>query len=142
MESGTFCTGTVIKSRRGMPPSYRNARRQKEQMVVKSQGPVMAILWSDRRLVTVLTSTGAARMKCILLQPIIFIYNYFCKYLAIIFSTYLFICKMFAIVALFKQDCIYRAAPVDVRTVTKYMNESLMFINSITYTCTFCNEKN
>lgn len=35
----------VIKSRRGMPPSYRNARLQKGQMVVKSHGPVMAILW-------------------------------------------------------------------------------------------------
>jgi hypothetical protein len=44
-----------------MPPSNRNARLQKGQMIVKSQGPVMAILWSDRRLVTVLTSTGAAR---------------------------------------------------------------------------------
>ena len=62
-------------------------------------------------------------MKCILLQPIIFIYNYFCKYLAIIFSTYLFICKMFAIVVLFKQDCIYRAAPVDVRTVTSLRSD-------------------
>ncbi|CAC5395925.1 unnamed protein product [Mytilus coruscus] len=59
-DNGTFCTGTVIKTRRGMPKSYRNAKLQKGDMTVKYQGQLMAVLWADRRLVTILTTTGSA----------------------------------------------------------------------------------
>lgn len=81
-ENGTFCTGTVIKTRRGMPQSYRNARLEKGAMTVKSQGQLMAILWSDRRMVTVLTSTGSARylmlkFKLFIYQVTKYWHNYF-----------------------------------------------------------------
>ncbi|CAG2252077.1 unnamed protein product [Mytilus edulis] len=61
-DKGTFCTGTVIKTRRGMPKSYRTAKLQKGDMTVKYQGQLMAVLWADRRLVTILTTTGSASM--------------------------------------------------------------------------------
>ena len=57
---GTHSTGTVITSRKGMPPSFRNTNLPRGEMTVKSQGPVMAVLWSDRRRVTLLTTTGSA----------------------------------------------------------------------------------
>ncbi|VDI83519.1 Hypothetical predicted protein [Mytilus galloprovincialis] len=60
-DKGTFCTGTVIKTRRGMPKSYRTAKLQKGDMTVKYQGQLMAVLWAVRRLVTILTTTGSAR---------------------------------------------------------------------------------
>lgn len=59
---GIFCTGTVITTRKGMPSSFKKARLPKGDTIVKSQGPLMAVLYSDRRHVTVLSTTGSSRM--------------------------------------------------------------------------------
>lgn len=57
----TYATGTVVSSRKGLPPSFKKAKLPKGDMLVKSQGPVMATLYSDRRQVILLTSAGSAK---------------------------------------------------------------------------------
>ncbi|CAC5381293.1 unnamed protein product [Mytilus coruscus] len=57
---GTYCTGTVITTRKGMPQSFRKAKLPKGRILAKSQGPVMSVLYSDRRQVSLLTTTGSA----------------------------------------------------------------------------------
>lgn len=41
---GTYCTGTVITTRKGMPQSFRKAKLPKGAILAKSQGPVMSVL--------------------------------------------------------------------------------------------------
>lgn len=60
-KSGIFGTGTVITTRKGMPFSFKKARMPKGDMIVKSQGPLMAVLYSGRRHITVLSTTGSSR---------------------------------------------------------------------------------
>ena len=58
---GTFATGTVIHSRKGNPNSFKHVRLPKGDTLVKSQGPLTAVLYSDRRKVTLLTTVGSAK---------------------------------------------------------------------------------
>ena len=67
---GTFATGTVIHSRKGMPNSFKHVRLPKRDTLVKSQGPLMAILYSDRRQVTLLTTAGSAKYVSFLQREI------------------------------------------------------------------------
>ncbi|XP_063433722.1 piggyBac transposable element-derived protein 4-like [Mytilus trossulus] len=59
---GTYCTGTVIATRKGMPQSFRKAKLPKGAILAKSRGPVMSVLYSDRRQVSLLTTAGSAKM--------------------------------------------------------------------------------
>ncbi|CAC5366901.1 unnamed protein product [Mytilus coruscus] len=59
---GTYCTGTVITTRKGMPQSFRKAKIPKGGILAKSQGPVMSVLYSDRRQVSLLTTAGSAKL--------------------------------------------------------------------------------
>jgi hypothetical protein len=59
---GTFAPGTVIHSRKGMPNSFKHVRLPKGDTLVKSQGSLTAVLYSDRRQVTLLTTVGSARI--------------------------------------------------------------------------------
>ena len=67
---GTFATGTVIHSRKGMPNSFKHVRLPKGDTFVKSQGPLMAVLYSDRRQVTHLTTAGSAKYLSFLQREI------------------------------------------------------------------------
>ncbi|VDI81957.1 Hypothetical predicted protein, partial [Mytilus galloprovincialis] len=58
---GTYATGTVIASRKGLPASFKTARLPKGSVVVKSQRDLLAILYVDRRNVTFLTTSENAR---------------------------------------------------------------------------------
>ena len=58
---GTYGTGTVIVRRKGLPPSFRTTRLPKGSVVVKSQRELLAILYSDRKHVTFLTTYDNAR---------------------------------------------------------------------------------
>lgn len=61
LDKGTHSTGTVIKTRKGMPSSFKTTPIQKGEIRVKTRGGVMAILWADRRVVSFLTTTGSPR---------------------------------------------------------------------------------
>lgn len=61
LDKGTHSTGTVIKTRKGMPSSFKTTPIQKGEICVKTRGGVMAILWADRRVVSLLTTTGSPR---------------------------------------------------------------------------------
>ena len=54
----TFATGTVIHSRKGMPNNFKHVRLPKGDILVKSQGPFMAVLHGDQQQVTLLTTSG------------------------------------------------------------------------------------
>jgi hypothetical protein len=68
---GTFAPGTVIHSRKGMPNSFKHVRLPKGDTLVKSQGPLMAVLYSDRLQVTLLTTAGSAKYVSFLQQEIL-----------------------------------------------------------------------
>ena len=68
---GTFTTGIVIHSRKGMPNSFKHVRLPKGNTLVKSQGPLMAVLYSDRRQVTLLTTAGSAKYVSFLQREIL-----------------------------------------------------------------------
>jgi hypothetical protein len=77
---GTFTTGIVIHSRKGMPNSSKHVRLPKGNTLVKSQGPLMAVLYSDRRQVTLLTTAGSAKYVSFLQREIlkyVFFYHTF-----------------------------------------------------------------
>jgi len=74
---GTFATGTVIHSRKGMPNSFKHVRLPKGDTLVKSQGPLMAVLYSDRRQVTLLTTAGSAKYVSFLQREIRFFILHF-----------------------------------------------------------------
>jgi hypothetical protein len=61
LDKGVHSTGTVIKNRKGLPPSFKNAKLAKGELLVKHRAGVMAVLWMDRRAVSLLTTTGSAR---------------------------------------------------------------------------------
>ncbi|XP_061170531.1 piggyBac transposable element-derived protein 4-like [Saccostrea echinata] len=61
LDKQTHSTGTVIKSRKDMPSSFKNAIMQKGDVKVKTRAGVMAVQWADRRVVSLLTTTGSAR---------------------------------------------------------------------------------
>ena len=61
LDKSTQSTGTVIKTRKGMPPSFRTTPVQKCNIHVKTRAGVMVILWADRRAVSLLTATGSPR---------------------------------------------------------------------------------
>lgn len=61
LDKSTHSTGTVIKTRKGMPASFRTTPVQKGEIHVKTRAGVMAILWADRRAVSLLTTTGSPR---------------------------------------------------------------------------------
>ena len=60
-DRGTFSTGTVICARKGTPQSFKQAKPPKGTTIVKSQGPLMTVLYNDRRRVTFLTTPGSAK---------------------------------------------------------------------------------
>ncbi|CAC5420054.1 unnamed protein product [Mytilus coruscus] len=66
---GTYCTGTVITTRKGMPQRFRKARVPKGEILAKSQGPVMSVLYSDRRQVSLLTTAGSANKGKVVNAP-------------------------------------------------------------------------
>ncbi|KAJ8318238.1 hypothetical protein KUTeg_003329 [Tegillarca granosa] len=51
-----YLTSTVKETRKGMPKSYRTTRVPKGEMVVKQCGPLMAMKYSDRKTVTMLST--------------------------------------------------------------------------------------
>lgn len=58
---GTYATGSVITNRKGMPQSFKTTRLPKGGVLAKSQGPLLAVLFSDRRHVKFLTTHETAR---------------------------------------------------------------------------------
>ncbi|VDI33309.1 Hypothetical predicted protein [Mytilus galloprovincialis] len=59
----TYSTGTVCVRRRGMPRSYRNLKLPKGSTKVLIQGPLIAVHWSDRRAVNLLSTLALPRME-------------------------------------------------------------------------------
>ena len=78
---GTFATGTVIHSRKGMSNSFKHVRLPKEDTLVKSQGPLTAVLYSDRRQVTFLTTVGSAKYVSFLQREMLK-YVFFLSYIS------------------------------------------------------------
>ncbi|XP_071111498.1 piggyBac transposable element-derived protein 4-like [Haliotis cracherodii] len=64
-DKGTFCTGTVAVRRQGMPKSFNVPKRglTRGQATSKVQGPLLAVLWPDRKVFTMLTTLGTPRME-------------------------------------------------------------------------------
>jgi len=60
-DRGTFSKGTIICARKEMPQSFKQAKPPNGTIVLKSQGPLTAVLYNDRRQVTFLTTTGSAK---------------------------------------------------------------------------------
>lgn len=82
-DSNTYATGTCLKSRIGMPKSFKTTNLPRGQMCVKSQGNLMAILYSDRKHVTVITTTGRSRYDCYKIIVLLLIHIN-CKYTTIV----------------------------------------------------------
>ena len=51
----------LIKTRKGMPASFHTTPDQKGEIHVKTRAGVMAILWADKRAVSLLTTTSSPR---------------------------------------------------------------------------------
>ncbi|XP_046566282.1 piggyBac transposable element-derived protein 3-like [Haliotis rubra] len=59
----TFCTGVVAVRRKGMPSSFVGKRPPRGSTIVRRQGPLLAVLFSDRRVFTILSTMGSPRME-------------------------------------------------------------------------------
>lgn len=60
-DNGTHFTGTVTCNRRGMPNGLRRQDPERGQTLIRSQGPVLAVKFHDRRVFTILTTIGSPR---------------------------------------------------------------------------------
>jgi hypothetical protein len=58
---GTYATGTVVVKRKGLPQSFKTTRLPKGGVLAKSQQDLLAILYSDRKHVTFLTTSDNGR---------------------------------------------------------------------------------
>ncbi|XP_046329987.2 piggyBac transposable element-derived protein 3-like [Haliotis rufescens] len=62
-DRGTFCTGVVAVRRKGMPSSFVGKRPPRGSTIVRRQGPLLAVLFSDRKVFTILSTMGSPRME-------------------------------------------------------------------------------
>ncbi|XP_052682713.1 uncharacterized protein LOC128163207 [Crassostrea angulata] len=68
LDKRSHSTGTVINTRKGMPSSFKTTPIQKGEIRVKTRGGVMAILWADKRVVSLVTTTGSPRTLARLIE--------------------------------------------------------------------------
>ena len=59
LDKSTHDNETVIKTRKGMPAHFLTTPVKKSEIHVKTMARVMAILWADRRAVSLLTTPGS-----------------------------------------------------------------------------------
>ncbi|XP_046380083.2 piggyBac transposable element-derived protein 3-like [Haliotis rufescens] len=62
-DRGTFCTGVVAVRRKGVPSSFVGKRPTRGSTIVRRQGPLLAVLFSDRKVFTILSTMGSPRME-------------------------------------------------------------------------------
>ena len=56
----TYACGTVCQNRKSLPRAVTTAKLKKPEAVFRCNGPLVAIKWCDKRVVTVLTTIHAA----------------------------------------------------------------------------------
>ncbi|KAJ8311820.1 hypothetical protein KUTeg_010633 [Tegillarca granosa] len=60
--NGTLATGTVHNSRKGIPKGLKQLRLPKKEIAARKQGPLLALLWSDRKQIMLFSTTGTTRI--------------------------------------------------------------------------------